>query len=172
MIYSGPYAVSMDPRHIFDMTIKCEGIEYPVHKALVCTRSAYFEAMFSHDMQESRNGCVMLDNDDPQAVQSMIRFFYDLDYPFLRQTLVLGPQDLTSISNDSHEGEESQVLRTEEEGDADRDDYTQPATPNISERQRIKNSRRSLMPTFKYAPAYKEDVAEQIDKSKKKRILT
>ncbi|KAG7147600.1 Protein roadkill like protein [Verticillium longisporum] len=34
-----------------DMTIICGDMEYQVHKAIVCPRSKYFDAMFSHGMQ-------------------------------------------------------------------------------------------------------------------------
>ncbi|CRK22483.1 hypothetical protein BN1708_013424 [Verticillium longisporum] len=34
-----------------DMTIICGDTEYQVHKAIVCPRSKYFDAMFSHGMQ-------------------------------------------------------------------------------------------------------------------------
>ncbi|KAH6663134.1 BTB/POZ protein [Verticillium dahliae] len=63
-----------------DMTIICGDMEYQVHKAIVCPRSKYFDAMFSHGMQEKDTSRVDLSDHNPFAVNALIKFLYELDY--------------------------------------------------------------------------------------------
>ncbi|KAK8208941.1 hypothetical protein M8818_003904 [Zalaria obscura] len=94
-----------------DLTIKCGKDTYKVHEAIVCTRSEVLASMCkentfkvsscvwnvekrSNDMfqegeqgiitlaaRSTTNGGVDIELDNPQAVKSMITYFYTLDYP-------------------------------------------------------------------------------------------
>ncbi|CAH0046557.1 unnamed protein product [Clonostachys solani] len=73
-----------------DLTILCGGSQYKVHRALVCTRSSFFEAACRNNFKvtsssmlifsEAETGEISLPDDDPVAVKMMIRYFYFLDY--------------------------------------------------------------------------------------------
>ncbi|CAG9996907.1 unnamed protein product [Clonostachys byssicola] len=63
-----------------DLTILCGGSQYKVHKALVCPRSSFFEAACRSNFKEAETGEISLPDDDPVAVEMMIRYFYFLDY--------------------------------------------------------------------------------------------
>ncbi len=47
----------LDSGKYSDFTIKCGADEYKVHKAIVCPRSRFFDAVFTHDMQVSVASC-------------------------------------------------------------------------------------------------------------------
>ncbi|KAM0283255.1 hypothetical protein ACHAQH_002549 [Verticillium albo-atrum] len=64
----------------YDMTIVCGDQTYRAHKAIVCSRSKYLEAMFKSGMQEEQTSEVDLSEHNPQAVKLLVDFFYDLDY--------------------------------------------------------------------------------------------
>ncbi|KAI9672634.1 MAG: hypothetical protein M1831_000069 [Alyxoria varia] len=63
-----------------DFTILCQGRRYPVHKALLCSRSRFFDGAFNGHFAESRTGEIDLSEDDEEAVKHMIHYFYHLDY--------------------------------------------------------------------------------------------
>ncbi|KAK7214707.1 hypothetical protein V2G26_002710 [Clonostachys chloroleuca] len=63
-----------------DLTILCGGSQYKVHRALVCPRSSFFEAACRNNFKEAETGEISLPDDDPVAVEMMIRYFYFLDY--------------------------------------------------------------------------------------------
>ncbi|KAM4063738.1 BTB/POZ domain-containing protein [Hirsutella rhossiliensis] len=73
----GLYATS----EYLDCTITCGDYELRVHKAVTSPRSSFFRAAFAHDMQERATGIVNLEDDDPEAVKSMVYYLYHLDYP-------------------------------------------------------------------------------------------
>ena len=75
----------------------CQGRKYPVHKALLCSRSRYFDgACNGHfvvstwtdgkqpglrsSFQESKTGELDLSEEDEEAVEHMVHYFYHLDY--------------------------------------------------------------------------------------------
>ncbi|CAH0019873.1 unnamed protein product [Clonostachys rhizophaga] len=63
-----------------DLTILCGESQYKVHRALVCSRSSFFEAACRNSFKEAETGEISLPDDDPVAVKMMIRYFYFLDY--------------------------------------------------------------------------------------------
>ncbi|KAF1925799.1 uncharacterized protein M421DRAFT_397921 [Didymella exigua CBS 183.55] len=73
-----------------DLTIVCGSKRYPVHRALLATRSTFFEGACREGFQESSTGVIDLTEDDAEAVEHMVHYFYHLDYlnkPLSRQTL-------------------------------------------------------------------------------------
>lgn len=63
-----------------DLTIVCEGKRYPVHRALLATRSTFFEGACRNSFKEANTGVIDLSEDDPSAVEHMIHYFYHMDY--------------------------------------------------------------------------------------------
>ncbi|KAJ3551204.1 hypothetical protein NPX13_g11422 [Xylaria arbuscula] len=63
-----------------DLIITSHGKEYHVHKAIVCPRSDFFAAACRGAMKEACTGTIDLPDDDPQAVDMMVYYFYHLDY--------------------------------------------------------------------------------------------
>jgi hypothetical protein len=62
------------------LTITCGNDEYKVHKAIICPRSTFFAAACNGRFQEGKSGIVVLADDDPEAVELMIHYFYYFDY--------------------------------------------------------------------------------------------
>lgn len=72
-----------------DLTIVCGSKRYPVHRALLATRSTFFEGACRGGFQESATGVIDLTEDDAEAVEHMVHYFYHLDYlnkPLTRQS--------------------------------------------------------------------------------------
>ncbi|CAK4034958.1 hypothetical protein DOTSEDRAFT_71038 [Lecanosticta acicola] len=63
-----------------DLTVTCNYRQWAVHRAIVCSRSGFFDGACSHDFRESNSGVIDLSDDDEEAVEQMIRYFYHLDY--------------------------------------------------------------------------------------------
>ncbi|EAQ90444.1 hypothetical protein CHGG_02379 [Chaetomium globosum CBS 148.51] len=67
-----------------DLAITCQGKSYRVHKAIVCPRSGFFAAACNGQFKASRceasEGRIDLPDDDPEAVDAMISYFYRLNY--------------------------------------------------------------------------------------------
>ena len=60
-----------------DVTIVCQGREFPCHKAILLTgRPPVFEAMFSHNMKEAQEGEVDIVDVDPGTFKRMLEFIY------------------------------------------------------------------------------------------------
>ena len=47
-----------------------------IYQVVLCALSPYFEAMFNHDMVESRGGIVTLYDIEPEIFENLIRFMY------------------------------------------------------------------------------------------------
>ncbi|PKY03214.1 hypothetical protein P168DRAFT_282969 [Aspergillus campestris IBT 28561] len=62
-----------------DLTISCDNETYPVHRCIVCTRSAFFARACDGDFKEASTGVITL-NEDPALVKMMIEYLYTLDY--------------------------------------------------------------------------------------------
>ncbi|KAI5457494.1 hypothetical protein BGZ63DRAFT_394864 [Mariannaea sp. PMI_226] len=63
-----------------DLTILCGEDRYQVHKAVICPRSDFFEAICNSSFKEANTGEIDLPDDDSLAVKMMIQYFYRLDY--------------------------------------------------------------------------------------------
>ncbi|KAK5170575.1 uncharacterized protein LTR77_005163 [Saxophila tyrrhenica] len=63
-----------------DLTITCNYRQWAVHRAIVCSRSGFFDGACSSGFLEAASGDVDLSEDDEDAVEQMIHFFYHLDY--------------------------------------------------------------------------------------------
>ncbi|KIW04681.1 hypothetical protein, variant [Verruconis gallopava] len=63
-----------------DLTVYCRGRTYPVHRAVLSSRSDFFDGACRNPFKESQQGWIDLSEDDPEAVQHMINYFYTLDY--------------------------------------------------------------------------------------------
>ncbi|KAF2431542.1 hypothetical protein EJ08DRAFT_669916 [Tothia fuscella] len=63
-----------------DLTIVCGQKEYQVHRAIICSRSGFFDGACSNPFREAETGIIDLSEDDPEAVDLMINYFYHLDY--------------------------------------------------------------------------------------------
>ncbi|KAK5674689.1 hypothetical protein LTS10_012690 [Elasticomyces elasticus] len=63
-----------------DLTIKCGGMLWAVHKAVVCTQSSFFAKACDGSFKEAEEGVIALKEDDSAVVNGMLRFMYGLDY--------------------------------------------------------------------------------------------
>ena len=55
-----------------DLTIVCGSKRYPVHRALLATRSTFFEGACRGGFQESATGVIDLTEDDAEAIEHMV----------------------------------------------------------------------------------------------------
>ena len=66
----------LDSKDRSDATFVVDSKEFPVHKAIVCARSAVFEAMFTHDLKEKATGRVDIEDIDAETFQALLEFVY------------------------------------------------------------------------------------------------
>lgn len=63
-----------------DLTIVCGAKRYPVHRILLATRSTFFEGACRNGFREAETGVIDLTEDDAEAVDHMVHYFYHMDY--------------------------------------------------------------------------------------------
>lgn len=63
-----------------DLTITCNYKQWACHKAIVCSRSGFFDGACSSTFREGNSGIIDISEDDEDAVEQMIHFFYYNDY--------------------------------------------------------------------------------------------
>ena len=73
-----------------DVVLKCGSRAFSCHKAILSSRSPVFEAMFSHNMQESRHNEVEIEDLQPDTVRIMLQYIYSghLDPPTTNKELL------------------------------------------------------------------------------------
>lgn len=59
-----------------DLTITCNYKQWAVHRAIICSRSGFFDGACSNQFLEARSGVVDLSEDDEEAVEQMIQCKY------------------------------------------------------------------------------------------------
>ena len=59
-----------------DVVIKTGTVEFPAHKAVLASCSAYFYAMFTGELSESKQMNVTLKDVDPGALEMLLEFAY------------------------------------------------------------------------------------------------
>lgn len=59
-----------------DITIKVENSCFSAHRIVLCATIPYFNAMFTHDMLESKQKEVEVRGIDPGAMEALIQFAY------------------------------------------------------------------------------------------------
>ncbi|GAB1740574.1 hypothetical protein NU219Hw_g5671t1 [Hortaea werneckii] len=87
-----------------DMTIKCEGREFKVHRLLVSAASPILKAACQNGMRESQTGVVEHKTFDAQTVERMLEFIYTRDYevPWV-PTVATGPIRTPELDGDTDE---------------------------------------------------------------------
>lgn len=55
-----------------DLTITCNYRQWAVHRAIICSRSGFFDGACSNQFLESNTGIIDLSEDDEEAVEQMI----------------------------------------------------------------------------------------------------
>ncbi|KAF2454058.1 hypothetical protein BDY21DRAFT_291794 [Lineolata rhizophorae] len=63
-----------------DLSIVCGSKRYAVHRAIICSRSGFFDGACSSPFREAETGIIDLGEDDAEAVEHMVHYFYHLDY--------------------------------------------------------------------------------------------
>ncbi|KAK0252130.1 hypothetical protein LTR91_005568 [Friedmanniomyces endolithicus] len=63
-----------------DLTILCNYRQWAVHRAILCSRSGFFDGACGSEFAEADSRVIDLSEDDEEAVNLMIHFFYHLDY--------------------------------------------------------------------------------------------
>jgi hypothetical protein len=72
-----------------DLTIVCGAKRYPVHRALLATRSSFFEGACRNSFLEAETGVIDLSEDDAEAVEHMVHCKHDKPISTLTNTYAL-----------------------------------------------------------------------------------
>jgi hypothetical protein len=66
-----PHSLYMGGKYS-DITITCNNRQWACHKAIICSRSGFFDGVCSSPFRESATGVIDLSEDDEDAVEQMI----------------------------------------------------------------------------------------------------
>ncbi|KAI7319635.1 hypothetical protein KC315_g9665 [Hortaea werneckii] len=86
-----------------DMTIKCKGREFKVHKLIVSAASPTLKAACQNGMLESQTGVIEHKTFDAETVERMLEFIYTRDYEIRGVPVVIVEAIRTSESNSDSE---------------------------------------------------------------------
>ena len=76
------YAAMRKSGLMSDITIVCEGVRLPAHKAVLSARSEVFAAMFSHkENMENQQNEVLIDDVDIDTMEKFLTFLYEAALP-------------------------------------------------------------------------------------------
>merc|ERR1719334_1222831 len=59
-----------------DITLKTKGRSFKAHRVILAARSPVFRAMFTHNMQETKNNEVIIKDIDAEVMEELLRFIY------------------------------------------------------------------------------------------------
>jgi len=83
MVHSTKHTLGNDLKQILDsgensdvVLVASDGREFPAHTLILSSRSTVFAAMFKHDMKESRENRVDIDDLSSEAVAGLLNFIY------------------------------------------------------------------------------------------------
>ncbi|KAF7948089.1 uncharacterized protein EAE97_003500 [Botrytis byssoidea] len=68
-----------------DLVIRCQGKEFKVHRAIICSQSKPLAAAIDHGFKEATDGVFDFEEDEPEIVEYMIRYLYDGLYSVSKQ---------------------------------------------------------------------------------------
>ncbi|KAG0646595.1 hypothetical protein D0Z07_7566 [Hyphodiscus hymeniophilus] len=71
-----------------DMTVKCQGREWKVHRNIVCSQSKPLAAALDGNFEEASTGVINLDDDELETVERALFFLYNSNYPDGRCSVV------------------------------------------------------------------------------------
>ncbi|GAB7365037.1 hypothetical protein MBLNU230_g5818t1 [Neophaeotheca triangularis] len=74
-----------------DLTIKCDGEEFPVHKGIVCALSPVLSTLCKAKMRESQENIIEHMQFDAATVRRMLSFIYIQDYSLEGESVVIEP---------------------------------------------------------------------------------
>jgi hypothetical protein len=66
----------LDSGKYSDLTLECQGIKFPVHKAIVCIYSPVLRAICDDQSQDSRPSVIKVEGFDPSTLRKMLDFIY------------------------------------------------------------------------------------------------
>ena len=82
-----------------DCTVTCNGRSWPAHRNVLSPRCDFFQCCFDGRFTEGQTRVIVMEDDDPVAVDGMLYYLYTLDYPVELYQRLLGTE--TSSGSDS-----------------------------------------------------------------------
>ena len=69
---------------LIDTIIKCQGMEFKVHRVILASQSPVFRAMFEADMKEKQSGVIEVSDITPEAMSDLVTYLYTGTAPNLK----------------------------------------------------------------------------------------